>query len=242
MSERDQDVDDSPIPAAVESDEQSLDLILSDPRKKALLLRKMGLEDGGDTVAPGKGSDGASSTSQANLTPSGKSVGSWPCAANWWAPFPGFPATGPSPVPPGYFPWPGFYGNWLTQPESSGGRSVCSQPGPSGSKRSVDTTPSDVSNSENAIELLDEAEALELVEFDPGVDPKDSWDPPKPVASFLEKHFNRTLSDAEREAIMKDFPKPNCQVMSAPKLDEQVKDQLKKKRERSTFWLREITV
>jgi len=106
MSERDQDVDDSPIPA--ESDEQSLDLILSDPRKKALLLQKMGLEDGGDTVAPGKGSDGASSTSQANLTPSGKSVGSWPCAANWWAPFPGFPVTGPSLVPPGYFPWPSF--------------------------------------------------------------------------------------------------------------------------------------
>ena len=28
---------------------------------------------------------------------------------------------------------------------------------------------------------------------------------------------------------MKDFPKPNCHVMSAPKLDEQVKDQLKRK-------------
>jgi len=32
MSERDQDIDDSPIP--VESDKQSLDLILSDPRKR----------------------------------------------------------------------------------------------------------------------------------------------------------------------------------------------------------------
>ena len=28
---------------------------------------------------------------------------------------------------------------------------------------------------------------------------------------------------------MKDVPKPNCHVMSAPKLDEQVKDQLKRK-------------
>lgn len=45
------------------------------------------------------------------------------------------------------------------------------------------TTPSEVSDSEDTIELLDEAEALELVEFDPGVNPKDSWDPPKPVAS-----------------------------------------------------------
>ena len=28
---------------------------------------------------------------------------------------------------------------------------------------------------EDAIDLLDEAEALELVEFDPSVEPKDSW-------------------------------------------------------------------
>jgi len=56
-------------------------------------------------------------------------------------------------------------------------------------KRSVDSTLSEVSNSEDAIKLLDEAEALELVKFDPGVDPKDSWYPPKPVASFLEKHL-----------------------------------------------------
>ena len=44
---------------------------------------------------------------------------------------------------------------------------------------------------------------------------------------FLEKHFNRSLSDDEREAIMKDFPKPVCGVMSVPKLDEEVKEQLK---------------
>ena len=28
---------------------------------------------------------------------------------------------------------------------------------------------------------------------------------------------------------MGDFPKPNCHVMSAPKLDEQAKDQIKRK-------------
>ena len=55
--------------------------------------------------------------------------------------------------------------------------------------KSVDTTLSEVIDSEDAIKLLDEAEALELVKFDPGVDPKDSWYPPKPVASFLEKHL-----------------------------------------------------
>ena len=82
---------------------------------------------------------------------------------------------------------------------------------------------------EDAIELLDEAEALELVEFDPSVEPKDSWQAPTPITSFLDKHFNKALSEEERSAIMKDFPKPTCKVLSAPKLDEQVKDQLKKK-------------
>ena len=48
------------------------------------------------------------------------------------------------------------------------------------------------------------------------------------MTSFLEKHFNRSLSDVEKEAIMKDFPMPNCHVMSAPKFDEQAKDQIKR--------------
>ena len=78
---------------------------------------------------------------------------------------------------------------------------------------------------EDAIELLDEAEALELVEFDPSVEPKNSWEAPPSISTFLE----RTLSEEEKSAIMKDFPKPSCKVLSAPKLDEQVKDQLKKK-------------
>ena len=58
---------------------------------------------------------------------------------------------------------------------------------------------------------------------------KDSWEPPNPMTSFLDKHFNRALSEEEKEAIMKDFPKPSCKVLSAPKLDEDVKDQLKRK-------------
>ena len=41
------------------------------------------------------------------------------------------------------------------------------------------------------------------------------------------KHFIRSLSDEERLAILKDFPKPQADVMSAPKLDGEVKEQLK---------------
>lgn len=46
-------------------------------------------------------------------------------------------------------------------------------------------------------------EALELIEFDPSVDPTASQ---SHMLSFLEKHFNRSLTDEEREAILKEFP------------------------------------
>lgn len=41
------------------------------------------------------------------------------------------------------------------------------------------------------VNLLDEAEALE---FDPRVDSKETWETPKAISSFLEKHFNRSLN------------------------------------------------
>ena len=48
------------------------------------------------------------------------------------------------------------------------------------------------------------------------------------MAQFLTKHFNRCLTDAEHEAILKDFPRPEVNVLQPPKLDEEVKEQLKK--------------
>ena len=77
---------------------------------------------------------------------------------------------------------------------------------------------------EDVINLVDESEALELVEFNPSVNPNNSW-----ISAFLDKHFNRALSDSEREAIMKDFLRPTYEAMTVPKLDAEVKDQLKKK-------------
>ena len=68
-----------------------------------------------------------------------------------------------------------------------------------------------------------------MVEFDPSVEPKDSWEPPKAIAGFLEKQFNRCLEDSEKEAILKDFPKPSCKAVTAPKLDDEVKEQLRRK-------------
>ena len=80
---------------------------------------------------------------------------------------------------------------------------------------------------------------LELMEFDPTVDTKDAWKPdPQTIQAFLEKHFNRSLPEEERSAIMKAFPKSQCGVMSAPKLDEEVKEQ----EQGSTLWIRQILV
>ena len=48
--------------------------------------------------------------------------------------------------------------------------------------------------------LLSESEAIEWIEFDPVVDPENSWEPPRVMKDFLEKYFNRALSTKERKA------------------------------------------
>ena len=106
----------------------------------------------------------------------------------------------------------GFYGCLPIQPGSSEVQCTLAQAGSSGTDRSGDTHFAENSDSEDTMQLLDEAEVLELVDFNQGVDSKDAWDLPKPITSFLEKHLKQLLSDFERDAIMKDFPKPNCHV------------------------------
>ena len=49
------------------------------------------------------------------------------------------------------------------------------------------------------------------------------------MLSFLEKNFNRCLPDREKDEILSNFPKPNTPVLIAPKLDEDVVEQLKSK-------------
>ena len=242
MSNNDPSIEDSPCyeggedgnePA--ENAEDALDAILRDPSKKVALLRKMGLDDiqGTSTGEPshstpsGKSMGGRAHYSHS--TPCGKSMGGWsgyPPAAFWPFPYPSFP-----PFPnwgfPNSQPLPR---NHTTSPRET------TMPTPRESDESPGTSsslcrkrPQDAQDDEDSIHLLDEAEALELVEFDPSVEPKDTWNPPSSMVNFLEKHFNRTLEEGEREAILKDFPKPHCKAVVAPRLDDQVKEQLKKK-------------
>ena len=76
-------------------------------------------------------------------------------------------------------------------------------------------------------ELLDEEESLELVQFDPTVPDENAWEAGEIINSFIEKHFNHTITAKERDAIMKDFPKPSCTAFCMPKLDEDIKKQIR---------------
>ena len=183
------------------TEDQELDAILGDPRKKEALIRKMGL-----------GTEDARDSSR-NLTSSGKSTGCWPTyppGPCWPTFFPPFPYPGPGVPVPNWGEGRGTERGWSSREDGAGPSAL----------RTED---------EDFVDLLDEEEALELVEFDPKVDAKDTWPPPKSMKTFLEKHFNKSLSEEEREAILKDFPKPDTKAVSTPKLDEQVKEQLKKR-------------
>ena len=60
-----------------------------------------------------------------------------------------------------------------------------------------------------AIQLSD-AKAQEFSDFDTTVEPEGTWGPPR---SMITLHFNHCLLSAERQAILCDFPKPNCSVL-----------------------------
>ena len=76
--------------------------------------------------------------------------------------------------------------------------------------------------------LLDEGESLELIQFDPTVEDENAWDAGEVINGFIKKHFKRTITAEEREAIMKDFPKPTCSAIYTPKIDKDIKRQIKR--------------
>lgn len=57
---------------------------------------------------------------------------------------------------------------------------------------------------------LSNTEAHEFLDFDLTIEPEGTWDPPGAMTTFLDKHFNYCLLNMEREAILCNFPKPNC--------------------------------
>ena len=82
-------------------------------------------------------------------------------------------------------------------------------------------------NEGDYVELLDKGELLELVQFDPTVEDENSWEAGEIINSFIEKDFKHTITMEEREAIMKDFPKPLYPALWTPKTDNDIKKQIK---------------
>lgn len=53
--------------------------------------------------------------------------------------------------------------------------------------------------------MIDEFEILELVKFDPKIELTDALEPLQSMDSFLEKHFNRALTDDEIEEVLSNY-------------------------------------
>ena len=77
------------------------------------------------------------------------------------------------------------------------------------------------------VHLLDEEEALELVQFEPAVE-EDTWNTCETINSFIKKAFSAEISSTTRDGIIKDYSKPRNEAFFAPKLDEDVKNQIEK--------------
>ena len=129
------------------------------------------------------------------------------------------------PLFPVQFPFPPFWpGPWTAatpQMDQSlpGSASSQGQPGSSSTQGQVE---------DDVLELLDDEEAREFTDFNPTVNNDNDWDAGEVINAFLKKHFGKAVTADERQAIMKDFPKPSCRVLRTPKLNENMKRQIKK--------------
>ena len=139
----------------------------------------------------------------------------------WQPPYFYQPPSLPQPPPPSQPP-PSPPTKVTEQPRPHSLRRTC-EDWETGTNQEVEVDPV----GDDQLNFLEEAEALELADFDPSVKCKEEWTTPKSLDSFLQKHFNRALLDAEREAIVKDYPKPKTVALSVPKLEDRIKDHLK---------------
>ena len=79
------------------------------------------------------------------------------------------------------------------------------------------------------VSLLDEDEAQQFCEFELEIIDPLSWKLPPSVQKYLDKQFNKLLADKDQEAILKEFPVPDCDAVKATTLDPEVMEPLKSK-------------
>ena len=95
--------------------------------------------------------------------------------------------------------------------------------------RPIEVEDRDADRESDEISLLGEEEASKFQDFNPRLEQDESWTPPAAMLRFLEENLNQVPPDKERQAILANFPKPNCDVVQPPRLDKEVKDQLLQK-------------
>ena len=64
---------------------------------------------------------------------------------------------------------------------------------------------------------------------------ENAWEAGEVINTFLEKHFLHPLAPEERETIKTYFPKPASSALAVPKLDDDIKEQIKKAGENPHF-------
>ena len=71
------------------------------------------------------------------------------------------------------------------------------------------------STNEDMVKLLDDNEALEIVEFYPTIEAPTTWTPSEMMAKLLERTLTAVCLIVKRIEILSDFPKPNIPVLVA---------------------------
>ena len=131
-------------------------------------------------------------------------------------------------------PLPPFFTPQHVAPNSSSAGVTATMPDPSSSS----TTPvpvrteeeeDEVAPNDDHVTVHDDDSRTMFAEFDPEIEEATTWDPPMQMSAYLEKHFNRSLKEDEVDAILADYPMPNCPAIEVPRLDEEVGKQIRSK-------------
>ena len=192
--------------------EKQISTLLSDSTLRDSLIQK--LTEGGHVTKQ----------NTSNQKKDGSMLGGYPFGSGGWpafpvqfpfVPYPVHPAWGSSHIPPVAA---GAGSSQLPHGSTFGS-------GQSGSSR---VQGQEEGEKEDYLDLLDEDETLELVQFELVVDDDDAWKACDTINNFIKKSFTQVITPTARDGIMKDYPKPKIEALFAPKLDEDVKKQIER--------------
>ena len=200
---------------AQESFDEELQTRLQDPAKRMELWQQFNSASAHNPFTSCGMFPGAAAQ---HLTPSGTAQGAGSSSSGSSPPF--FPPMWWPPYPPFFTPTHAVSGSHLTPffPRN---------PSPVQETENGDNPAIQDSDDDDSVLLHDNKSNTLFAEFNPEIKESGTWDPPEQMNAFLEWHFNCGLSPAERDAILGDFPKPNCPALEVPRLDDEVRSQLK---------------